>query len=485
LQEALQILRISRTTLYRWIREGRIRAMKAGRQWRFKRDDIERFLGGEKPRVSLPVSPAPLVNALKDALQAAGTPPSKQAFEAQDPIEQGIYLLCQLARCSKASDIHIAPYMDNGCVTAPIRLRIDGVLHKVADLDPRLLPHFMERFKGMAGCDVLETMRPQDGRILFTLPDGDHYDLRVCFLPLGLGTSVTVRLLSALAGGSLVDLDHIAFAPADRERIDRAIALPHGIIVFTGPTGSGKSTSVYAALSCLAKPENKVVSVEDPIEYQMPWVDQVQVNTAAGLSFSRALRAIFRSDPDVVCCGEIRDLETLQLCVQAALTGHLVFTVLHTDDAVRGLQRMMDMGPEPFLVGDAVKLIVAQRLVRLLCSECARGYTPSANQLEWAKLALTESHVREDEIPRQFREPMGCPACAHSSGYRGRNVVAETLVMTAQIAQGLKDGAAAEDLRRLAVAGGMTTMAADAARKAYAGTTSLQEAYRVTGVKPI
>lgn len=474
LDQAIRLLHTSRTTLYRWIREGRIRAMKAGRQWRFRREDIDRFLAGENPKPALTVSPQPLIDALREALEKLNVKPP---LPEPEPLQEAVTLLFLLGIHSHASDIHIAPHGDPSNVKGIVRLRIDGVLHPVLEMDPRLLPHLMERIKMLSGCDVLETVRPQDGRFEMRLPAGT-YDHRVSFLPLGRGPSVTIRILPP--NSMLLGLDDVGLAGTDRERVEKALNLPNGLILFTGPTGSGKSTCMYAALMKLARPEVKTMSVEDPVEVNIPWVDQTPVRDAEGMTFARAIRAIMRSDPDNILVGEIRDLETLQLCIQAALTGHLVLTTLHADSAVLALIRMRDMGSPLFLIGDTTRLIMSQRLVRRLCPECAQSYVPIGTELRWARQALLESNLNEDELPTDLRRPVGCPRCAHS-GYRGRTLIKETLLMSPELASALKSGASPEDLKRLAIAGGMTTLAADAARKAYAGITSLEEAYRVAG----
>lgn len=476
LEDAIQLLKTSRTTLYRWIREGKIKAMKAGRQWRFRREDLDWFLMGEQPRTALPVSPAPLIELLERELRAVGDEPGiLSEMGAAGPIERVAELILRLGFKRNSSDIHIAPNRADEVTEAVLRLRIDGVLHVIATFDMRLLPHLIDRLKAISGCDVTDTARPQFGRIMTSFPGVESVDIRIAFVPLGLGPSVTMRILSPRAVG----FNQINFSPTDLERINQAIRRPHGMVVFTGPTGSGKSTSMYAALSAIATSENKVMSIEDPIEQIRPWVSQIEVRADEGLTFPSALRSIMRSDPDIVMCGEIRELETLQILIQLALTGHLVFSTLHTNDAPSTLTRLMDIGAEPFLLADTLQLIVSQRLIRNVCVHCARPYTPTLEELRWMRRVLVEANLDEEQFPKDYKEAVGCEKCGNT-GYRGRCVVAETLTMTPELAAALRNRAPNSEFRRLAIAGGMTPMAADAVRRASIGETSVAEAHRVT-----
>lgn len=334
----------------------------------------------------------------------------------------------------------------------------------------------------MAGCDVLDTVRPQDGRVSFEAEGMGAHDLRACFVPTVLGPSATVRLL--YHHSALPEWDAMGLAPADRKRIWDSLTLPNGIILFTGPTGSGKTTLGYASVKRIARDEIKVMSIEDPVELIIPKVDQLPVRAADGVTFQRLLRSVMRSDPDVVLIGEIRDLETLEMACQVAITGHLVITTLHANDAPNAFVRMRDMGFEPFLAADALKLVESQRLVRILCTKCAKPHTPTATDMLWARQALVECGIDEDSLAQSLLQPVGCPCCA-GTGYHGRCLIAETLAMTPEMARAVRDRAPAAELRRVAISQGMTTMAADAAVKAMTGITSLAEALRVAGqVKP-
>ena len=478
--EAIKLLKTTRPTFYRWLRAGKIKGMKLGRQWRFYREDVERFLTGQEPRVDLPADMGPLIRTLRERVEKLGV--RDASWDDLNEVQQAVRLMIVLGVLSRASDIHITPHIKDRSTTcvAVLRNRIDGVLHPVAEIDMRLAPAIVEEWKRMAACDVHDKDRPQDGRIMMTLPEckeGQPLDMRVCFLPTGLGPSVTVRLLEPAA---VLNLTRIDYAPHDLERIRRGLSHPWGIILATGPTGSGKTTTLYACLNELAKPEAKVMSVENPIECFLPWVTQVEVRDAAGLTFERAMRSVLRSDPDVILFGEIRSFEALCVNQQAALTGHLVLTTLHTDEAAGALRRMVDMGSDPFLIADSTKLIIAQRLIRRLCPHCSvEEKAPPADRLDAAAEAARRGGVNLHSIPHNFRKAVGCPKCGRT-GYRGRTVAAETLEVTPEIGRALRNGAPVEELRAIAVGQGMTTMAADGARRAASGETSLDEVMRVS-----
>jgi type II secretory ATPase GspE/PulE/Tfp pilus assembly ATPase PilB-like protein len=323
---------------------------------------------------------------------------------------------------------------------------------------------------------------PQDGRIaidtaaMLQAKKGRQIDVRVCFLPTGLGEDLTARLLDS--SSVVLDLDRLPYSANDRARMLEALARPWGVIVVSGPTGSGKTTTLYAALNKVSRPEVKVASVEDPIEYYLPWVSQVRVRQETGFTFAHALRAIFRSDPDVVLVGEIRNLDVLNLVLQLSLTGHLLLTTLHAGEAVAALVRMLDIGADPFVVADATKLIVSQRLVRKLCPACSKPAKLSGEELAQAYAAAEKGGIRTGALGSGFRTAVGCPACAQT-GYRGRTVIAETLALTPEIGVALRRRASAEELRAIAIGQGMTTMMADGIRRASLGETTVTEVMRV------
>jgi len=333
--------------------------------------------------------------------------------------------------------------------------------------------------------NVRETVRPQDGRIRLKLRDlgpalsEKPLDLRVNFLPAALGESVTLRILDKQA--QLLSLADLPYGEHDRTRIAEALRVPWGLVICTGPTGCGKTTTLYACLKEVTTPQKKVLSLEDPVEYLLPWVTQVPHRRDAGVTFDRGLRAFLRSDPDVIMVGEVRDLNTMQICIQAALTGHLVLTTLHTEDAVGALRRMQDMGVDPFLIGGALRLVIAQRLVRRLCRDCRAREKPDADALAAAERTAASGGIEWEGLPRKFMKPVGCPKCA--SGYRGRTVISETLEITPAIEKALRSGEPDESVHEIAVSEGMVTMAADGVRRFANGETTLYEITRVLSLR--
>ena len=362
-----------------------------------------------------------------------------------------------------ASDIHIEPFETRSVV----RLRIDGTLRDLIEPARALHAAIVSRVKIMAQLDIAEKRLPQDGRIALRVA-GKPIDVRVSTIPTGHGERVVLRLLDKQAGR--LDLSRLGMAPATLAQMDALIAAPHGIVLVTGPTGSGKTTTLYAALSRLDPKAMNIMTVEDPIEYDLDGISQTQINTRIEMSFARALRTILRQDPDVVMIGEIRDLETAQIAVQASLTGHLVFATLHTNDAVSAVTRLVDMGVEPFLLASSMIGIVAQRLVRQLCVECRKPLTHDAAQLRALGAAGT---------PGTYFAPRGCAACGHS-GYKGRTGIYEFLLVDDELRRLIHDRASEHDLRQYAVARGMRSLRDDGIRLAAAGTISLEEVVRVT-----
>ncbi len=477
MDEAIGILKTTRPTFYRWLRAGKVKGMKVGRQWRFTRSDVERFLKGEAPQIALPVDVEPLIQQLRKTSKGSGVDVS--GFGDDNDISSAVDLMIGLGAGMHCSDIHISAHItdDARMPVAVIRYRVDGVLSIGAEFDIRLLPAVVERIKVLTRMDVNETQLPQDGRMVASV-HGSDIDMRVGVVPASLGESVTVRVLDA--SSAPLQFASLDYAPNDRARLLEAIHAPYGMVLITGPTGSGKTTVLYSCLNEIARHELKVLTAEDPVEYLLPWATQIAVNPNAGLGFAQIVRAMLRADPDVMMVGEIRDRETLACCHQAALTGHMVMTTLHTNDAVSALKRMVDIKADPFVVTDATRLVSAQRLVRKLCQSCKNKKAPSADQLEWLQTAARSGGLQADVDSPVMYGSVGCGKC-NQTGYRGRNIVAEMLEMSPEIGRALQRDASLDELRLIAIGQGMTTMAADGIRRVLSGETSIDEVMRVTG----
>jgi len=478
MEQAIALLQTTRATFYRWLRAGKIKSMKVGRQWRFHREDIERFLKGEQPRIELTTDITPLLKTLTEALARTGV---KEPVRANgNPVAQAVNLMIRLGVGLRATDLHVEPQHDGQRTQVHFRYRVDGVLHTMATCDIRLLTAIMEQWKRMAGCDIHEKAVLEDGAIRMDTDKGT-VDMRVCFLPSCLGETVTVRFLP---GGPYVpmNLDRLEYAPRDRQKLDRGLASPWGVILVTGPTGCGKTTVMYSCLNRVVDPKVRVVSIEDPVELVLAGVTQVEVNPKADFGFARAIRSVLRADPDIVLVGEVRDIETLQMTLQVALTGHLVLTTLHTDEAVTALTRMVNIGAAPFVVADAAKLIIAQRLIRKLCAHCSVAAQPPAEQINRALDAARAGGIDLAPLPRTFRKAVGCSKCGQT-GYCGRILIAEMLEVTPEIGAALRRGASVDEMRTIAVGQGMTTMAADGIGKALAGLTTLDEVFGVLALR--
>jgi type IV pilus assembly protein PilB len=382
------------------------------------------------------------------------------------PIVKYVNMLIAQAISDRASDIHLEP----GEHELRVRYRIDGVLHEVMRSPRAIQSGVISRLKIMADLDIAERRVPQDGRLSVTVAGG-KVDLRVATLPTVWGEKVVMRVLdNSTARHSLSDL---GFAPENFERFERSFTKPYGMILVTGPTGSGKSTTLYATLNIVSRPEVNVITVEDPVEYRLPGINQVQVNVKAGLTFAAALRSILRCDPDVVLLGEIRDHETAQIAVEAALTGHLVLATLHTNDSASAVTRLTEMGIEPFLVGSALDCVLAQRLARRLCPKCRQAYTPEPAELAAAGYPWTPA----EPLPTLFR-PVGCSACA-KTGYKGRLALHEVMTVSEEIERLAVSRASSSEIDAVARSQGMTSLRNDGWLKVAQGVTSVEEILRV------
>jgi len=386
---------------------------------------------------------------------------------SEAPVIRLVNLLLTKALEQRASDIHIEPF-ENRLI---VRYRIDGVLHEVESPPRRLSAAVISRVKIMASLDIAERRLPQDGRIKLRI-QGKEIDLRVSTVPTMHGESVVMRILDK--GGVPLDFASLGFEGQALERFLHCLDQVHGILLVTGPTGSGKTTTLYTALDRLNKPDVKIVTVEDPVEYQMPGINQIQVKPQIDLTFANALRSIVRQDPDIIMVGEIRDVETVRIAMQSALTGHMVLSTVHTNDAPSTINRLLDMGAEDYLLTSTVNGILAQRLVRTLCQKCRQPHKALPEVIE--QMSLRRYQPEGDIV---LYRPVGCPDCA-GTGYWGRFCIVEMMTMTDNLRSLVMRHATAGDIRAAAIMEGMETMFEDGVRKSLVGTTTIEEVLRVT-----
>ncbi len=388
-----------------------------------------------------------------------------QEITEDAPIVKLVNMLIRQAIADRASDIHIEPTETD----VRVRYRIDGVLHEVMRTPKKAQAGLVSRLKIMADLNIAERRIPQDGRISAMIA-GRQVDLRLATLPTVYGEKLVMRILDK--GTALLDLADLGFLPTTMARYETVFSKPYGTILVTGPTGSGKSTTLYATLNQLNDPAKNIVTVEDPVEYRLAGINQVQVNPKAGLSFAAALRSILRQDPDIVLVGEIRDRETAIIAMEAALTGHLVLSTLHTNDSCSTPTRLIEMGLEPYLVSSAVDCVVAQRLARRLCERCKEAYKPTAAEIKamgWGEKA---------EVPEKLFRPVGCGACS-KTGYQGRFAIHEVMMVTEEISSLIAQRALSEEIKKIAIAQGMQTLRQAAEEQLYAGLTAVDELLRV------
>ena len=386
---------------------------------------------------------------------------------SEAPVIKMVNLIMQRAIETRASDIHIEPFEQS----LKVRLRVDGVLQEIDAPNVKSTAAVISRIKIMAKLNIAERRLPQDGRIKVQMI-GKELDLRVSTIPTMHGESVVIRLLDK--ENTVLDFVQLGFAGRHLEQFIDVLSMPHGIILITGPTGSGKSTTMYAALKQLNTPQRKIITVEDPVEYQMEGINQIQAKPQIGLTFASALRSIVRQDPDVIMIGEMRDLETARIAVQSALTGHLVLSTLHTNDAAGGVTRLLDMGLEEYLLTSTVNGILAQRLVRRLCQSCKVSSVATREVVRELRL---ERFTSEPDI--LLYKPVGCASCS-GTGYRGRLAIIEFLPMTDPIRKLIMAHEEAGAIQKLAIAEGMQTLYENGLVKVVEGVTTLEEVMRVT-----
>ena len=417
-----------------------------------------------------------VVQSLKDESSATAAAVAKESFSGRSqvlveeaPIIKLVNMMIAQAVRDGASDIHVAPEKEDVIV----RYRIDGLLHEVDRYPKNLHSGVVSRVKVLANLDIAETRIPQDGRVRLEL-EGQVIDTRISIMPTVHGENLVIRLLNLQS--ALISLEQLGM-PKDRLVTFREIIKkPYGIILITGPTGSGKTTTLYAVLNQINSPEKHIVTIEDPVEYQLPLIRQIQVNPAVHLTFATGLRSILRQDPDIIMVGEIRDKETAEIAIQAALTGHLVFSTLHTNDAASAVTRLLEMEIQPFLIASTVISVIAQRLVRTICRECKISYTPTEADLQ--KMNLVTAEPGKNEKFELYRGK-GCLTCK-KTGYRGRNGIFEILVPDQEIRKMVLAKASSEEIGLKAIQKGMNTLRRDGFEKIKAGVTTLEEVLRAT-----
>jgi len=416
------------------------------------------------------ISKLALNESIKDVITEIRRELSSSASQGQNTENSGILKLIEIilktSIQSRASDIHIEPTETN-CI---VRSRIDGMLSETFIFDKDIYPPMVSRMKLLSNMDIAERRRPQDGRFSAQILDKE-YDFRISTLPILNGESIVLRILDK--SKVIINLEDLGMHPDNFAKFKKSMKAPYGIILVTGPTGSGKTTTLYGALNDIKSVKTKIITVEDPVEYQLNMIQQVHVNEKAGLTFVSALRSILRQDPDVIMIGEIRDQETLRIAIQAALTGHLVFSTLHTNDAISALPRMIDMGIEPYLVSGALVCIEAQRLVRKLCPHCKQKITLSQKAFDEIKKFVPENY--------QFYKSVGCPQCSQT-GYLGREMISEILPISDHIASMVANGASKDELKSVAYEEGFIDMFHDGVIRAANGITTLEEVYRVAKI---
>jgi len=401
-----------------------------------------------------------LVQRVKEELSGGGV----GVLESENTaIDQLTKLVFKTAIAQLASDIHLEPQAHS----FSIRIRVDGVLREIFSFTNEIYNAFISKIKLLSNLDISEKRKSQDGRFSMKI-EGNLYDFRVSTTPTLLGESIVMRILDQQK--ILLKVEELGMSENNFEKFQRLITSPYGIVFVTGPTGSGKTTTLYAALNDIKSLENKVITVEDPVEYQIPLVQQIQANPKIGYGFAEALRTILRQDPDIVMIGEVRDSETLNAAIQASLTGHLVLATLHTNDAVSSVTRMVQMGAENFLVADSLIGVVAQRLVRKICPHCKTEYKPSADIMKRVAQFFDED--------TKFYKGAGCKYC-NNSGYIGREMISEVLIIDDELSEMINENKSKQEILQLAKQKGHATLADDAIRKVKEGVTSLEEMLRI------
>ncbi len=473
LKSAADFLKVSKPTFYRWLAQDKIKGFKAGGQWRFYRRDLEAFLRAEEPS-ALHVDADALRAAVTKARKSKGLKPIEwpEAETAEESTVIGtVNTVIGDAIDARASDVHF----DNNVDETLIRYRIDGVLNEAMSLPRAVALPLVTRLKLMGDMNISERRVPQNGRIVVE-HRGREYDIRVTTVPAIYGESAISRILDQ--SSVLIGLDKLGMSESARKQFESILHAANGWIIVAGPAGSGRTTTLYSSLNLVNSPKKKICTIEDPVEYQLRNVMQVHVNRKAGLTFPVALRTFMRSDPDIVMVGDLRDLETAEGCVNAAMTGHLVLTAMLPLDAPSVVTRLIDMGLEPFLVSASLNAVLAQRLIRRVCPECRERYDPSPDGLRRLQ-AETDLDIAQAE----FYRGKGCREC-RSTGYRGRIGVFELLEAGDAIRELIARPASTAEIQAAAVEAGMTTLLKDGVEKAMQGITTIEEVMRVLTYHP-
>lgn len=468
------------------LKKGPVLTVAAGDVLEYHELDNLRFIFGSEVRFALASPPAlqnlafqiyQVEDGIKGAFDGNKDPSTiNYNLDAEDMVvdaEDDDGIVAQLVQTvisdainRRASDIHVEPMEEK----LRIRYRVDGSCEEMECPPKRLQGSIISRIKILSGMDIAEKRVPQDGRIK-TNHEGRDIDLRVSALPCSFGESVVMRILDKQK--NLVSVEQLGMHPNDFERFAKMMTKPNGVFLVTGPTGSGKTTTLYASLQMLNRPDVKIITAEDPVEYNITGINQSQVRHNIGLNFAKILKAMLRQAPNIILVGEIRDHETAEIAIQASLTGHLVFSTLHTNDAPSSLTRLVQMGVKPFLVASAVQAILAQRLIRRICPHCRRAYQPTTEEL--AQVGFTQEQVTGKTI----YEAVGCAKCS-GNGYRGRMGVYELLAMSMRIRELLFQGSDSQQLRAAALEGGMTSLQEDGMRKVLAGSSTIDEVLEIT-----
>lgn len=490
LDQAVQFLGTSKPTIYRLLSGGTLKGLRVGRQWRFRKTDLSAYM--ERRPEPVAVVAAHELDAEYDFFtgrlrenegaksEAASDDATSNATSDDDKIIAIDNAILDLALRAGASDIHLEAMRpeesEEACVV--LRFRVDGVLQEIRRMPLRLLPSLAGRFKVMAEMNAAQRDVPQDGRFPVRWRERD-FDVRVASCPSFWGESVVMRLLDRSAAS--VRLEELLFSDADLERLREWLARPNGLILFCGPAGSGKTTVLQASLLHLNTPQKKILTIEDPVEWQVPGIVQVAVNRRAGLTFASALRAFLRQDPDIIVASELRDLESAQTVAQAALTGHTVLSTLHLNAAVEAAARLRDLGVEPYLIASSLSGVMSQRLARRICAHCREENAPLAAGVLKRVRDLSQEGGYAVAGRAKFARGRGCEKC-HGTGFRGRVPIYELVTWSARLSEAFLRGADADEQTRIAVHEGATTMLADGIRKAVEGYTTPEEVLRVLGI---